>query len=194
MYKNGVKFSRYTWKFYAILRFRPLELRLLIEHPVHRFLRTGQSRITRSHLRVCKSQHHRISFRQQQGMLSGLKMISVYIRQRHTRYAYGIGQFRFRLTVIIGRSVRFQFRGFRILLLVITEITYQQINSPEQPLQTLLSYLPCAAHPRSFYKQSALPARRPVHPPCPVHWRTGLPPSPVSPEPVRSGSIRKRNC
>ena len=52
----------------------------------------------------------------------------MYIRQRHTRYAYGIGQFRFRLTVIIGRSVRFQFRSFRILLLVITKITYQQVH------------------------------------------------------------------
>ena len=63
MYKNGVKFSKIYLKILtAILRFRPLELRLLIEHPVHRFLRTCQSRITRSYLRVCKSQHHRISF------------------------------------------------------------------------------------------------------------------------------------
>ena len=52
----------------------------------------------------------------------------MHIGQRHAVNADGIGQLRFGLPVLVGCRIRFQLRRFGILLLVIAEVTHQQLH------------------------------------------------------------------
>ena len=52
----------------------------------------------------------------------------MHIGQRHAVNTDGIGQLRFGLPVLVGCRIRFQLRRFGILLLVIAEVTHQQLH------------------------------------------------------------------